>query len=118
MTWMHQGLQHTHPVEALLVSRDFHHLDQFCERFTVVGFHVLPYFPWMARSEKKYLLELWSKNVCPACGKNIPQGTRVGSGKKSEGGFCSVDCYSEYYKAGLIERGKKVAALVQRLRNS
>lgn len=48
----------------------------------------------MARSEEDYLRELWDKNICPNCGKDIPKGKRVGSGKKSEGGFCSLDCYA------------------------
>src|SRR5260370_1178594 len=49
----------------------------------------------MAQSEEKYLLELWDKDVCPNCGKDIPEGTRVGSGKKREGGFCTLDCYTD-----------------------
>ena len=72
----------------------------------------------MAESERSYLFELWDKNICPNCGKNIPEGKRVGSGKKSEGGFCSLNCYAEYYKADVIKRHKKVMALAQRHRNS
>jgi hypothetical protein len=30
----------------------------------------------MAESEQNYLLELWSKNVCPNCGKKIPDPSR------------------------------------------
>jgi hypothetical protein len=58
-------------------------------------------------SETQYLLELWSRNVCPWCGKNIPEGTRVGSGRKSEGGFCSLPCYADYYALELADRAKK-----------
>lgn len=72
----------------------------------------------MAESEQSYLLELWDKNVCPNCGTKIPEGRRVGSGKKSEGGFCSLGCYGEYYKAELTERNKKVIAAAERHRNS
>ena len=72
----------------------------------------------MARSERDYLLELWDKNMCPNCGKRIPEGTRVGSGKKADGGFCSLDCYASYYKSELHERAKKVAELAARHRNS
>jgi predicted nucleic acid-binding Zn ribbon protein len=72
----------------------------------------------MARSEQDYLLELWEKKVCPNCGNSIPEGKRVGSGKKSEGGFCSLDCFAGYYKAELMERAKRVAAMAQRHRNS
>jgi hypothetical protein len=72
----------------------------------------------MARSEREYLLDLWDKNICPHCGKDIPKGTRVGSGKKSEGGFCSTDCQAEYHKTALIERHKKRVAAAQRHRES
>ena len=72
----------------------------------------------MAESEQSYLLELWEKNICSNCGKNIPEGRWTGSGKKSEGGFCSLDCYAEYSKTDVVERHKKLAALTQRHRNS
>ena len=67
----------------------------------------------MAESEQNYLLELWEN-----CGKKIAAGKRVGSGKKSDGGFCSLDCYGEYYKAELTERHKKAVAAAARHRNS
>jgi len=72
----------------------------------------------MAESERSYPLELWGKGVCPNCGKKIPAGKRVGSDKKSDGGFCSLDCYGEYYKAELAERHKKAIAAAERHRNS
>jgi len=72
----------------------------------------------MAESERSYLLELWDKSVCPNCGKKIAAGKRVGSGRKSDGGFCSLDCYGEYYKAELTERHKKAKAAAERHRNS
>lgn len=72
----------------------------------------------MARSERDYLLELWDKNICPNCGNQIPEHSRVGSGKKAEGGFCSLECYAKYYEVELIERGKRVAALAARHRDS
>ncbi|MFI5102815.1 MAG: hypothetical protein ACHP9V_05520 [Terriglobales bacterium] len=72
----------------------------------------------MAEPEPNYLLELWGNNICPNCGKKIPAGTRVGSGKKSDGGFCSLDCYGEYYKAELTERHKRAIAAAERHRNS
>jgi len=72
----------------------------------------------MAESEQSYLLELWDKNICPTCGKKIPAGKRVGSGKKSDAGFCSLDCYGEYYKAELTERHKKATAAAEMHRNS
>jgi hypothetical protein len=72
----------------------------------------------MAESEQSYLLELWDNGSCPNCGKKIHEGKRVGSGKKSDGGFCSLDCYGEYYKAELTERHKKAIAAAERHRNS
>jgi len=68
----------------------------------------------VARSEQDYLLELWDRNICPNCGRGIPELTRVGSGKKSNGGFCSLDCYAKYYETELTERAKKIAELSER----
>jgi hypothetical protein len=65
----------------------------------------------------KYLLDLWDKNLCPECGKVIPHGARIGSGRKSEGGFCSLDCYAKFYQTEIIERAKKVQSLADPLRN-
>lgn len=72
----------------------------------------------MARSEEDYLRELWDKNICPNCGKDIPEGKRIGSGKRAEGGFCTLDCYTNYHQVALIERAKKLAALTERHRKS
>ena len=63
----------------------------------------------MAESEEQYLLELWEQNVCPNCGKQIPAGQRVGSGQKSKGGFCSLDCYADFYEHELAERARRIA---------
>lgn len=67
--------------------------------------------------ETSYLLELWDKNICPSCGQLIPEGKRIGSGKKDEGGFCSMDCLVQFQGATLIERAKKVAELAAKHRN-
>jgi hypothetical protein len=69
-------------------------------------------------SEQEYLLDLWSKNICPNCGKVIAAGGRVGSGRKSEGGFCSLTCYTEFYKMELFDRAEQLAKLVDRHRLS
>jgi hypothetical protein len=68
----------------------------------------------MTESIEAYLLELWNQNVCPNCGKTIPQGTRVGSGRKSEGGFCSLDCYASFYQLELAERARRIAEKTKR----
>jgi hypothetical protein len=66
--------------------------------------------------EESYLIRLWEKNICPYCGRDIPEGKRVGSGQKSQGGFCSLNCYAEYYKLELAERAKGLAEKVRKLR--
>jgi len=60
----------------------------------------------MAGSEEEDLTDLWEKNICPHRGKNIPEGKRIGTGKISQGGFCSLDCYASYYKLDLAERAR------------
>jgi hypothetical protein len=65
----------------------------------------------MAMTEQTYLLDLWSRNICPTCGKAIPDGTRVGSGRKSEGGFCSLDCNVRYYAVEIHERVTRLMKL-------
>lgn len=67
--------------------------------------------PDIDRNERDYLLELWDKNVCPMCGRTIPEGTRVGSGHRADGGFCSLDCYARYYEMELLERSRRVSQL-------
>ena len=49
------------------------------------------------------------QTVVKTKGKIIPQGTRAGSGRKSEGGFCSLDCYASFYQLELAERARRVA---------
>lgn len=72
----------------------------------------------MPKSEREYLLELWSKNICPYCGNTIPEGKRVGAGRKSKGEFCSLDCYVRYYEQELKERVRRIAKLAERHRKS
>jgi hypothetical protein len=72
----------------------------------------------MAEVRPIYLLELWDANICPNCGKEIPEGTRLGSGTKKDGGFCSLDCYCDYRAAHLTERHTERVALTKRHKNS
>jgi hypothetical protein len=62
----------------------------------------------MARSEREYLLEFWDRSICPYCGKSIPEGKRIGSGRKSEGGFCSLDHFTAYHELKFREKAKKL----------
>jgi hypothetical protein len=59
--------------------------------------------------EEQYLLQLWAHNICPNCGKTIPEGTRIGTGEKRKGGFCSLDCYAVYYGTELRQRLTQLA---------
>ena len=68
----------------------------------------------MAESIEASLLELWDRNICQNCGKTIPQGTRVGSGRKSEGGFCSLDSYTSFYQLQLTERARRLTERTKR----
>ena len=72
----------------------------------------------MNSDERKYLIELWELNICPNCGQFIQEGMRVGSGHKADGGFCSLNCYAEFYSLELIDRAKNVSELMQRIRNN
>ncbi len=67
----------------------------------------------MGRSEADYLLELWDKGICPCCGRPIREAKSVGSGRKSEGGFCSLDCYARYYQLELRERARRLAEIAK-----
>lgn len=58
----------------------------------------------MAISEAAYLQTMWERNECPYCRRAIPEGKRVGTGQKKDGGFCSLDCYARYNAMKLAEK--------------
>jgi hypothetical protein len=60
----------------------------------------------MAISEAAYLKMLWERNVCPYCLNVFASGERVGSGRKSDGGFCSLDCFSKYHALAFAEKAR------------
>lgn len=60
----------------------------------------------MAISEAVYLRLMWERNECPNCRRAIPQGKRVGTGRKKDGGFCSLNCYTRYFALELAEKAK------------
>jgi len=72
----------------------------------------------MSESGEQYLLELWERNICPNCGRQVPAGQRVGSGQKSRGGFCSLDCYASFYQVELAERARRVAEAIKKRQES
>lgn len=72
----------------------------------------------MDKTEAEYLVDLWERNVCPYCGKDIPEGTRVGRGKKELGGFCSLDCVAQYYELEFIERARHLGRVYGRHQSS
>ena len=51
-------------------------------------------------------------------GANIAEGTRVGSGQKTKGGFCSLDCYARFYEVEIIQRTYRLAELSRRNQDS
>jgi hypothetical protein len=55
----------------------------------------------MAESEAKYLNRCWETNTCPNCKMSFPERQRVGTGRKRDGGFCSLDCLAAYRKLEL-----------------
>jgi hypothetical protein len=61
----------------------------------------------MAVSEESYLLDCWERVICPYCRKPFLETARVGSGRKKEGGFCSLDCYTKYYELDIRERFRR-----------
>jgi hypothetical protein len=68
----------------------------------------------MAVSETAYLTMMWARNECPTCRRAIPEGKCVGTGRTSDGGFCSLDCYARYYAMELTEK----AALLRKMGSS
>src|SRR5258706_2247631 len=62
--------------------------------------------------EAEYLLKLWQLNVCPNCGQIITDGRRLGTGRRKDGGFCSLECYTNYYR---LELQQQLALLRQRI---
>lgn len=62
----------------------------------------------MDKSEEEYLLELWERNICPQCGGEISGEQKFGTGKKREGGFCSLQCYTLYYQTEILQRQQQI----------
>jgi hypothetical protein len=60
----------------------------------------------MAISEAAYLRAMWARSECPNCHATISEGRRVGTGKKADGGFCGLGCYTQYYAMELLEKAR------------
>lgn len=58
----------------------------------------------MATSLEIHPGDCWERCRCPYCPKVFPAGNRVGTGKKSEGGFCSLDCCTRFAALDIQER--------------
>ena len=54
----------------------------------------------------------------PNCGRSIPEGKRVGSGRRRDGGFFSLDCYAAYRAGDIVRRAQKTAAMVEKISKS
>lgn len=59
--------------------------------------------------EESFLRQCWDSGLCPCCKRSFPASQRIGSGKRAEGGFCSLNCYAEYYKDELATRLRRFA---------
>jgi hypothetical protein len=56
----------------------------------------------MAETEDGYLEKCKKEGLCPTCHK--PLGAGIGSGRHTDGVFCSLECYGEWHRASLIRR--------------
>lgn len=60
---------------------------------------------WSGRefcSEEELLDELESQSLCPHCMETLT--SRLGSGRKADGIFCSLSCYFQYHRTAIIQR--------------
>lgn len=62
----------------------------------------------MAISETAYLKTMWERNMCPYCRGVIREGKRIGSGRKTDGGFCSLDCFAKCHVLKFAEKARFV----------
>lgn len=62
----------------------------------------------MAETEEAYLARCWERDICPYCSRIFPATQRVGSGRKKQGGFCSLACYGSYHAMDLAARQARV----------
>ncbi|MEZ4671471.1 MAG: hypothetical protein R3E39_26505 [Anaerolineae bacterium] len=69
-------------------------------------------------TEEKNLSELAALQICPQCGKSLEEKFKYGTGRLIDGVFCSLDCFSEYHKLGIMERAKRVQELFHRVANN
>jgi hypothetical protein len=58
----------------------------------------------MYESEAGYLRTMWDRHLCPTCRSLIADHAMVGSGKKSDGRFCSLHCFATYHALTLAQR--------------
>ena len=56
----------------------------------------------MAEHEEAYLAECLKQKICPVCRKAVTKGT--GSGRKKDGLFCSLDCFTNWNAAAIVRR--------------
>jgi len=71
----------------------------------------------MSETDEKYLLEAWDKNICPTCGKSIPERGGTGLGRKKDGRFCSLDCLAKYHGPAMQKRHEQRLKRKQREEN-
>jgi hypothetical protein len=60
----------------------------------------------MRKTEHSLLVELGNRKICPHCGRRIPFEAGLGTGRKFQGVFCSLDCYANYSVLEMTDRLK------------
>jgi hypothetical protein len=58
----------------------------------------------MRETERRLLLEIEGRSLCPFCGQHVKPESRIGTGSKASGVFCSLNCFAEYSVLELSDR--------------
>lgn len=53
------------------------------------------------------ITEATRTGTCPQCGKVIPEGTAIGTGRHEDGRFCSLDCVALFHGPTFVERHRR-----------
>jgi hypothetical protein len=46
----------------------------------------------------------WDEGICPKCGQKIAERKGIGTGRKADGTFCSLDCIAAFHGKDFIRR--------------
>jgi hypothetical protein len=59
-----------------------------------------------AEAKRQRIAEANAMGRCPNCGQPLDTGKPVGSGRRSEGIFCSLDCLATFHEDYFRERAR------------